>query len=158
VGDGAAPRPDLLLVRAATGERIVAFGRSGKSLETSFISQFKAGRTDDIYGISAGSQPFLKPRWDKDTTWGAIRMVGTTKKREARKSLRQSGWITLDGGFAARPCIVQDISAAGAKITVDDASALSGRLRLAFERDARTGRKCEIVWREGKSLGVKFVR
>ena len=30
-------------------------------------------------------------------------MAGVTKKREARKSLRQSGWITLDGGFAARP-------------------------------------------------------
>jgi hypothetical protein len=85
-------------------------------------------------------------------------MAGATKKREARKSLRQPGWITLDGGFAARPCVVQDISSAGAKITVDDASALSGRLRLAFARDARTGRNCEIVWRQGKSLGVKFVR
>ena len=85
-------------------------------------------------------------------------MAGVTKKREARKSLRQPGWITLDGGFAARPCVVQDISTAGAKITVDDSSVLSGRLRLAFARDARTGRNCEVVWRRGKSLGVKFVR
>jgi PilZ domain len=85
-------------------------------------------------------------------------MAGVTKKREARKSLRQSGWITLDGGFAARPCMVQDMSASGAKITMDDSSALSGRLRLAFARDARTGRNCEVVWRRGKSLGVKFVR
>ena len=85
-------------------------------------------------------------------------MAGVTKKREARKSLRQSGWITLDGGFAARPCVVQDMSASGAKITVDDSSVLSGRLRLAFARDARTGRNCEVVWRRGKSLGVKFVR
>ena len=85
-------------------------------------------------------------------------MAGATKKREARKSLRQSGWITLEGGFAARPCVVQDISTAGAKITVEDPSALSGRLRLAFARDARTGRSCQIVWRQGKSLGVKFVR
>jgi hypothetical protein len=85
-------------------------------------------------------------------------MAGASKKREARKSLRQSGWITLEGGFAARPCVVQDISTAGAKITVEDPSALSGRLRLAFARDARTGRSCQIVWRQGKSLGVKFVR
>jgi hypothetical protein len=85
-------------------------------------------------------------------------MAGVTKKREARKSLRQSGWITLDGGFAARPCVVQDMSASGAKITLDDSSALSGRLRLAFARDARTGRNCEVVWRRGKSLGIKFVR
>jgi hypothetical protein len=35
---------------------------------------------------------------------------------------------------------------------------LPARLRLAFTRDARTGRKCEVVWRRGKSFGVKFVR
>jgi hypothetical protein len=85
-------------------------------------------------------------------------MAGATKKREARKSLRQPGWITLDGGFAARQCVVQDISTTGAKITMDDSSVSSDRLRLAFARDARTGRNCQVVWRRGKSLGVKFVR
>jgi hypothetical protein len=80
------------------------------------------------------------------------------KKREARKSVHQAGWITLDGGFAARPCVVQDMSSTGARITVDDGNVLSGRLRLAFSRDARTGRSCDVVWRRGKSLGVKFVR
>jgi hypothetical protein len=85
-------------------------------------------------------------------------MAAASKKREARKSVQQSGWITLDGGFAARQCVVQDLSSSGAKITVDDASVMTGRLRLAFTRDARTGRSCEVVWRRGKSLGVKFVR
>ena len=85
-------------------------------------------------------------------------MAGATKKRDARKSLRQPGWITLDGGFAARQCVVQDMSASGARITVGDADVLSGRLRLAFARDARTGRNCAVVWRRGQSLGVKFVR
>jgi hypothetical protein len=36
------------------------------------------------------------------------------KKREARKSLRQSAWITLEGGFAARACVVEDLSESGA--------------------------------------------
>ena len=84
--------------------------------------------------------------------------MAVTKKREARKSLHQPGWITLEGGFAARPCVVQDMSTAGAKITVDDPNALPAKLRLAFSRDARTGRNCEVVWRRGKSVGVKFVR
>ena len=35
-------------------------------------------------------------------------MAAAAKKREVRKSVRQPGWITLDGGFAARPCVVQD--------------------------------------------------
>jgi hypothetical protein len=85
-------------------------------------------------------------------------MAGATKKREVRKSLRQPGWITLDGGFAVRPCVVQDMSSTGAKITMDNSNVLPARLRLAFARDARTGRDCEVVWRRGKVLGVKFVR
>ena len=85
-------------------------------------------------------------------------MVGANKKREPRKSLRQDAWVTLDGGFAARPCVIHDISSTGAKITLEDSSVLSGRLRLAFARDARTGRNCEVVWHRGKSFGVKFVR
>jgi hypothetical protein len=85
-------------------------------------------------------------------------MAGVTKKREVRKSLRQPGWITLDGGFAARRCVVQDMSATGAKITIDDPNMLPAKLRLALSRDARTGRPCEVVWRRGKSVGIKFVR
>jgi hypothetical protein len=84
-------------------------------------------------------------------------MAAAIKKRDARKSLRQPGWIILEGGFAARPCVVQNMSTSGAKITMDDPNTLPARLRLAFSRDARTGRPCEVVWRRGKSVGVKFV-
>ncbi len=58
-------------------------------------------------------------------------MMIAARKRVARKSVRQSAWITLDGGFAARPCVVLDLSAAGAKITVDDAGAVPSVFRLA---------------------------
>ena len=81
----------------------------------------------------------------------------STKKRASRKSLSQPGWITLEGGFAARQCVVQDLSTTGAKVTIEDPNALPANLRLAFTRDARNGRRCEVVWRHGKSVGVKFV-
>ncbi len=80
------------------------------------------------------------------------------KKREARKLLGQPAWITLEGGFAARQCVVQDISSSGAQIIVDNAATLPASLRLGFARDARTGHKCQVVWRRGRSAGVKFVR
>jgi len=85
-------------------------------------------------------------------------MAAAAKKREARKSIRQPGWITLEGGFAVRPCVVQDMSSTGAKITIEDPNMLPAKLRLAFSRDARTGRNCEVVWRRGKTVGIKFVR
>jgi hypothetical protein len=102
-------------------------------------------------------QRFLKPEW-VGLKAGDTDMALDTKKRAARKSLRQSGWITLEGGFAARQCVVHDISLSGAKIIIDDNNTLPARLRLAFSRDARTGRNCEVVWRRGKTFGVRFVR
>jgi len=80
------------------------------------------------------------------------------KKREARKSLRQPGWITLEGGFAARPCVVEDLSTSGAKVSVEDNNTLPAKLKLSFSRDTRNGRPCEVVWRRGKTVGIKFVR
>jgi hypothetical protein len=85
-------------------------------------------------------------------------MVAINKKREVRKSVHQPGWISFEGGFAARPCVVQDMSSTGAKIVIEDPNSLPGKLRLALSRDARTGRSCEVVWRRGKSVGVRFVR
>ena len=64
-------------------------------------------------------------------------MVGLTKKREARKSLQQPGWITLDGGFAARPCVVQDMSTTGAKITIDDPNVFAAPWKQASRRAVR---------------------
>lgn len=84
-------------------------------------------------------------------------MAAAGKKREARRSVSQSGWITLEGGFAARPCVVVDLSSSGAKLNVDDVQSVGPKLRLAFSRDARTGRACEVIWRRGKTIGVRFV-
>ena len=54
-----------------------------------------------------------------------------TKKRPARKSLHQAGWITLEGGFAARQCVVKDMSATGAKVTIDDPNSFRNRVASA---------------------------
>jgi PilZ domain len=110
-----------------------------------------------------GSQQFLKACWAIQEPPEAFKksrkeMAPRTQKRETRKSLQQPGWITFEGGFAARQCLVQDLSTTGAKVTIDDPNALPARLRLALTRDARTGRNCEVVWRRGNSVGVKFVR
>jgi hypothetical protein len=83
--------------------------------------------------------------------------MAITKKRDVRRSVHQAGWITLDGGFAARQCNVLDLSASGAKLVLEDPTSVPNRMKLAFSRDARTGRTCEVVWRRGKTLGVRFI-
>lgn len=84
--------------------------------------------------------------------------MAASKKREARKLFGQTAWITLEGGFAARRCVVADISRSGARIQFDEALALPASVKLAFSRDARTGHTCRVVWRRGKTAGVRFVR
>ncbi|MCW5703490.1 MAG: PilZ domain-containing protein [Bradyrhizobium sp.] len=79
------------------------------------------------------------------------------RKRAARRSVRQPGWITLEGGFAVRTCMVEDISGSGAKVTVEDNNTLPAKLRLTLSRDTQAGRPCEVVWRQGRTVGVKFV-
>ena len=147
-------RPSCFM-EAATGERIVAFGRVGKPLENPFCRPFWIS----LDARMTGMQRIFKAEQLKALVGGTSDMaLLSSKKRESRKSLSQPGWITLEGGFAARQCVVQDLSTTGAKVTIDDPNSLPAKLRLAFSRDARTGRRCEVVWRRGKSVGVKFVR
>jgi hypothetical protein len=80
------------------------------------------------------------------------------RKRETRKSLQQAAWIVLEGGFAARPCTVLDLSDSGAKVRTDDPSSVNSKLKLSFARDGRKGQTCEVVWRRGQTLGLKFCR
>jgi hypothetical protein len=139
----------------------VAFARPGKPRRNRFCRQNEDAPGDavtpDIYGIAT---VFKAPAGYGGTLdiFRRKQEMAAAKKREARKSVHQRGWITLEGGFAARQCVVHDLSSAGAKITIEDASVLAGGLRLAFSRDARSGRNCKVVWRRGKSFGVKFVK
>jgi PilZ domain len=137
----------------------VAFGRAGKPPENPFFGADCSQRGRRQIGANADIlQRFLKPHGVGLVVRGTSDMALGTKKRESRKSMHQSGWITLEGGFAARPCVVQDMSTTGAKVTIEDPNTLPAKLKLAFSRDARTGRNCEVVWRRGKSVGIKFVR
>ena len=147
-------------MEAATGERIVAFGLAGKSPENPFFLHF-TGTFDGRRNVESGrySATVFKAASCRTLVRGSSGMaLLSTRKRDTRKSLHQPGWITLEGGFAARQCVVKDLSATGAKVTIDDPNSLPAKLRLAFSRDARTGRSCEVVWRRGKSVGIKFVR
>jgi hypothetical protein len=146
-------------VAATTGERIVAFGRVGKPLALRFLRVICAPAGTSPARRAAVHATDFKSAWCRAVPGEIFNMtLLSSKKRETRKSLSQPGWITLEGGFAARQCVVQNLSETGAKVTIDDPNTLPAKLRLAFSRDARTGRRCEVVWRRGKSVGVKFVR
>jgi hypothetical protein len=80
------------------------------------------------------------------------------KREPRRRRLNQSAWITIDGGATNRECLVSDVSQNGAKIILDGATDIRGKFGLALVPNHPRRQQCEVVWRRGKILGIRFVR
>ena len=79
------------------------------------------------------------------------------QKRESKRMIRQqSAWIIRESSAAAK-CEVMDISRQAAKIIVDETFAVPDRFELAFVQGNRKRQACEVVWRRGRTLGIKFL-
>ena len=78
------------------------------------------------------------------------------KRQQVRRRRHQSAWITLENGTADCKCEVADISQSGAKITLDKAVEVGKQFDIAFVPRA-AGRRCEVVWRRGNTLGIRFI-
>jgi hypothetical protein len=79
------------------------------------------------------------------------------KTREVRRPADTAAWIVSEGNFGAIKCNVVDQSANGAKLTVDNPASVSKHFNLTFSLDSRRGRRCEVKWRKGHTLGIEFM-
>jgi hypothetical protein len=79
-------------------------------------------------------------------------------KRETRRQLhKRLAWITVDDGVSERECHVLDVSSGGARIASDDAMDVRDRFELTLVKGHHKREKCEVIWRRGKTYGVKFL-
>jgi PilZ domain len=79
-------------------------------------------------------------------------------QREPRRQLRkQPTWISVDDGITKLECLVLDVSPGGAKIATDTALDVGDRFGLALVPDHPKRQQCEVVWRRGKTCGIKFL-
>jgi hypothetical protein len=85
-----------------------------------------------------------------------MRMKRKPIKRMTRRRRSHEAWVTLQDGHTRVECRVVDVSQDGAQITCNRADALQDRLVLAYALTASHSRTCEIVWRRGKTLGLKY--
>jgi hypothetical protein len=76
-------------------------------------------------------------------------------KREVRRRRHQWAWVTLEGEATVHDCRVFDVSQNGAKLVIDVAAEIGTRFELALV--PHHPRRCEIIWRRGRTLGIKFV-
>jgi hypothetical protein len=84
-----------------------------------------------------------------------------SRPREQRKSKRahrrQAAWVVLDGGTARISCVLWDISEGGARIAAAHGNALPDVFGLFLTKDGKSRRFCQVAWRRGGQLGVRFV-
>jgi hypothetical protein len=69
---------------------------------------------------------------------------------------QQSAWII--NGKVVTACQIMDISKRGAKIVPDGSTAVPAHFELALFLEDQKRQACEVIWRRGRMLGIKFVR
>jgi len=80
--------------------------------------------------------------------------------QERRKSKRRSlGYgavvISFDGALK-RNCVINDISASGAKLRVEAPKELPEEFVLLLSERGQARRRCKIAWRSAQEVGVRF--
>ena len=82
----------------------------------------------------------------------------TKVQREPRRELRKRPtWMTVDDGMTKIECFVLDVSPGGAKIVTDAAIDVRDSFVLALVPEHPMRQPCEVVWRRGKTYGIKFL-
>jgi hypothetical protein len=82
----------------------------------------------------------------------------TKVPREPRRQLqKRSAWISVDDGTTKIECFVLDVSPGGAKIMTDAAIDVRDSFVLALVPNHPKHQSCEVVWRRGKTYGIKFL-
>jgi PilZ domain len=77
-------------------------------------------------------------------------------KREPRRRRHVSAWIGVPGETTNTECRLLDVSQRGGKIVTDVEAEVGSLLNITLV--PRTPkRQCEVVWRRGKTLGIKFL-
>ena len=82
------------------------------------------------------------------------------QRRAQRHGINWDGMIVDPvGGGIIGPCTVANVSATGAKLVLKDQDAeVPDEFALILSRNGGVQRRCELVWREGGSLGARFLQ
>jgi hypothetical protein len=66
--------------------------------------------------------------------------------------------ILIDQHGSTRPCSILDISDSGARLSIDEEVELPDQFILLLNNSGDARRVCRLVWRDGKTSGVRFLR
>jgi len=76
-------------------------------------------------------------------------------KRDNRRRRHQSAWIALRGNQVE--CSLTNLSLGGAQIIVDSDTEVPDRFFLSLVPNVSGKKSCEVIWRRGNAIGLKFI-
>ena len=76
--------------------------------------------------------------------------------RKARRQLLTCSSIAVMANGAREECRFADISETGARLKVEDPSRLSDQFILILSERGKVMRRCDVIWRSAKQVGVRF--
>jgi hypothetical protein len=79
------------------------------------------------------------------------------KRKSRRRPVRYTAWLALEPG-QLRGCALSDMSDTGARIDVEDSKTIPDNFLLLLSGNGKAKRKCRVVWRKPRQVGVTFER
>jgi hypothetical protein len=74
-----------------------------------------------------------------------------------RMTVRRCGWFVQSVGEQLRECMVWDESETGARLVVDTPETFPDTFHIYMSLDFASRRRCRVVWRSNKQIGVEFL-
>jgi hypothetical protein len=110
-----------------------------------------AARLSPTNGTSAPAQTAMDTR--EMTEAGSEQQPAADKRQAPRRTVLKTGRIRF--GRSSEICTVRDMSATGASIDAAGAANVPDKFELVLEMES-AARKCTVVWRKDRLLGVRF--
>jgi len=86
-----------------------------------------------------------------------MRERGREQRRAKRTRRRNAAWIGLGNGGTRIPCVLWDISDTGARLAAPRTNVLPATFHLLLSKEGHLQRKCRVVWRNDRQVGVRFI-
>jgi hypothetical protein len=79
------------------------------------------------------------------------------KRKQLRRYLEYRAHIDFEDGSPLRACLLADVSETGARLKLDAPSIMPNQFMLLLAGGGNARRRCRVVWRSGRQLGVRFM-
>ena len=85
-------------------------------------------------------------------------MQPTDKRKTVRRAVTYPAFLDFGDGSPARRCTLCDASQEGALLAVADPRSVPDEFILALSSVGAARRRCRVVWRSEREVGVEFLK